>query len=212
MNALRNALSVIRDFRRSYISLNLVYYGLILAGMLVALACPSLQESLLKAIGQAVRQGPLAPVAQAYREGHLLSAMTKTFLINFFAGSLLVISLPSLVIPFSGLVMGVVRAAMWGLIFSPIHAQLSPAKIAVGVLIAILLFLEGQGYVLAMQAAYIQSRLFLHPAEAGKTGLAQGYLAGVKRSLPVYLLVAIVLAVAAVYEATIGILLLPRLR
>ena len=141
-----------------------------------------------------------------------MSAMAKTFLINFFAGSLLVISLPSLIIPFSGLVTGATRAVTWGLVFSPIHAQLSPAKITVGVLIAILLFLEGQGYVLTMQAAYIQSRLFLCPAEAGKTGLAQGYLAGLKRSLSVYVLVAVVLAVAAIYEATMGILLLPRLR
>jgi hypothetical protein len=210
MNALRTALGRIGEFRRSYVTMNLMYYGLVLVGMGVAMARPSLHDSLIKEVGEAIRSEPLAPVAKAYTEGRLVAAISKTFLVNFLAGSLLMIAVPSLVIPFSGQLTGVARPLMWGLLFAPVHAQFTAARITIGVLIAGLVFLEGQGYVLALEAAYIQSRLFVCPPKAD--GAPHGYVAALKRSLPVYLLVALVLIVAAIYEATIAILVFPHLR
>jgi hypothetical protein len=211
MHALRNALGVIREFRRSYVTQNLIYYGLVLVGMALAMTYPSWHDAMLGEVGEAIHSQPLAPVIKAYTEGRLASAITKTFLVNFLAGSLLTIALPSLVIPFSGQLMGVARPLLWGVLFAPVHAQFTAPKVVFGILTGLLIFLEGQGYILALEASYIQSRLFVCPPKAD-TEQAHGYLAGLKRSLPVYLLVAIVLIVAAIYEATIAILVFPRLR
>ena len=81
-----------------------------------------------------------------------------------------------------------------------------------GLLVGILLVLEGQGYVLAMLAAWVQGRAFLSPQSVGAADRGQGYLAGLKRALHLYVLVALVLAVAAVYEAAVAIVIIPRLR
>jgi hypothetical protein len=62
-----------------------------------------------------------------------------------------------------------------------------------------------------MVAAYAQGRTFLFPAAAGVEGYWQGFKLGVARSGQLYVFVAAALAVAAVYEVTIAILLLPML-
>jgi hypothetical protein len=79
-----------------------------------------------------------------------------------------------------------------------------------GALALILLILEGQGYVLAMLAAYLQGKAFIFPQSVGVTTRWQGYWVGVKRSARLYLLVVLVLAVSAVYEATF-VILMPKL-
>ena len=116
------------------------------------------------------------------------------------------------VIPFSGLLVGAYRAVLWGLIFSPPTLAVSSREMLAGFLALILLILEGQGYVLAMLAAYVQGSAFLFPKSVGATSRKQGYGVGVKRSIRLYLLVVPVLAVAAVYEALVVILIMPRLR
>jgi hypothetical protein len=66
--------------------------------------------------------------------------------------------------------------------------------------------------VLALDASYIQSRLFRFPPRGGDGESPRRYMAALKRSSPLYLLVAIVLAVAAIYEAIIAIVVFPHLR
>jgi len=61
--------------------------------------------------------------------------------------------------------------------------------------------LEGQGYILAILGSYVQGEAFLHPQSVGVVGHRQGYLEGARRTALLYVLVAIVLVVAAVYEA-----------
>jgi hypothetical protein len=63
------------------------------------------------------------------------------------------------------------------------------------------IILEGQAYVLAMLTAYVQGMAFLRPSTVGVKTHRQGYWEGVKLSVRVYLLVVVVLFVAAVYEA-----------
>jgi len=117
------------------------------------------------------------------------------------------ITLPSLVLPFSGLLTGGFRAVLWGLLFSPSSPEMSVAMIPH----SLTLILEGQAYILAMLAAYVQGKAFLWPATVDAAGYGGGYWAGVKRSLRLYLLVAIVLAVSAVYEVVEVIYIIPLL-
>jgi hypothetical protein len=205
MKTILSTLRIIREFRRTYIVLNLVYYGLVVFGMVYVAFNPSLQQLLLDAVGSAFTEGPLSAVGGAYSGGQVLLAIVLTFGLNLAIASFLWITLPSLVIPFSGLLTGACRAVLWGLLFSPSSPEMSMVMIPH----SLTLILEGQAYILAMLAAYIQGKAFLWPGTVDATTHTQGYLAGVKRSLRLYLLVAIVLAVAAVYEVVEVIFVIP---
>jgi hypothetical protein len=203
---LRKALQIVGENRRAYLVINLGYYGLVVAGMLFALFNRQVQGALLDAIGEGFSQGMLADVLEAYTQGQLLQAIGLTFFVNLFLGSLAVITLPSLIVPFSGMLVGALRAILWGLLFSPGAPGFSDVGLLPALFVTGLLLLEGQGYVLALLAAYVQGRAFLFPASVGAEGHARGYWEGVKRAALVYLLVIIVLAIAAVYEAA-GVIL-----
>ena len=85
---------------------------------------------------------------------------------------------------------------MWGLLFSPTAVLGADLVFHLPTII-----LEGRAYVLAMLAAYVQGMAFLRPSTVGVKTHRQGYWEGVKLSVRVYLLVVVVLFVAAVYEA-----------
>jgi hypothetical protein len=210
MKTFRDALRVVWEFRRSYVALNLVYYGLVAAAMVYVAFDRDVQKAVIEQVKTDIR-GPFAPVMRAYETG-VLPAVAVTFAVNLLIGSAAMITLPSLVIPFSGILVGATRAFMWGLLFSPMPGELSAARIAMGILIGVLLLLEGQGFILAMFASYVQGKSFLFPAGVGAEGRWPGYKLGLKHSLRLYALVAAALAIAAIYEAVIAILILPRLK
>jgi len=203
---MKSALEAIKESRRAYIVLNLVYYGLVICGMIYVAFNPSLQQSLIKLVGSAFTEGPLSAVGSAYTGGQVLQAMVLTFVVNLFLGSIAVITLPSLVIPFSGLLMGAYRAVLWGLLLSPTTPQIRLVMIPH----SLVLILEGQAYILAMLAAYVQGKAFLWPRSVGATTRRQGYGVGAKRSARIYMLVVLLLAVAAIYEA-LEVIFIPRL-
>jgi hypothetical protein len=206
VNPLRRSIEVVRADLGAYLFLNSAYYGLVLLGMAyVTYINPALQHDLLQAVGQAFTQGPLAAVGNAYTGGQVLSAMILTFLVNLLLGSLIEMQLPSLIVPFSGILMGLFRAVMWGLLLAPSEPSLAGAMIPH----SLTLLLEGQAYVLAMLAAYVHGRAFLRPAAYGLAGHGRGYVEGLRRSGWIYLLVVVFLAVAAVYEALEVIYLAP---
>jgi hypothetical protein len=208
---MKEALRLLKQFKRVYFVLSGIYYGLVLCGMIFVVFDRPLQQLLLDSIGQAYSQGTLIEVLNAYVKGKLLQAIGLTFVINLFLASFISINLPSLIIPFSGLLVGSFRALLWGFIFSPPGLVASSGKTLIGVLTVILLLLEGQGYILAMLAAYVQGVTFLNPRLFGASTHRQGYWLGIKHSFNLYLLVVLVLAVAAVYEAAVVILVFPRL-
>jgi len=198
MSVIRSAWQPVRDHSRAYVALNVMYYGLVgLAMLYVAVINPALQEQLLGGVQQALSEGPLATVGGAYLSGNVFAAAVLTFLVNLFAGSLLYVTLPSLIVPFAGLVLGAYRAVLWGLLLAPTTAELALVMIPHSVT----LLLEGQAYILAMLAAYVHGIAFLRPARVGLSTHRKGYVAGLKMAARVYVLVVIVLAAAAVYEA-----------
>ena len=198
MNVLRSSLQIVREHSRPYVILNVMYYGLVALGMLyVAFINPALQEQLLAATEVALTEGPLETVAGAYMGGNVLAAVLLTFVVNLLVGSLLFITVPSLVIPFAGVLLGFYRAVLWGFLLAPTNAELALVMIPH----SLVLLLEGQGYILAMFAAYVHGKAFLRPVSAGLTSHLRGYVAGLKLSARLYSLVITVLAVAAIYEA-----------
>jgi hypothetical protein len=192
--------------RRAYIVINVLYYGLVVLFMGVSAFNRPLQDELLRTIGEAFMSGPLALVGQAYINAEVLKAIALTFLVNLFLGSLAVLTIPSLIIPFSGLLIGLYRAALWGLLFYPGHPDMQIIMIPH----SLTLILEGQAYILALFGIYLQGRAFLWPKSAGVEGHWRGYLEGLKRTGKVYLLVILTLIVAAIYEV-IEVVLMAKL-
>jgi hypothetical protein len=207
--AFLRALALVVEYRRSYFVLNAVYYGLVAAGMLYAVINPDVQQWLLEQM-KAGLKGPLAPVADAYASG-LLPAIAMTFAVNLLGGSFASITLPSLVIPYSGMLIGGYRAVLWGLLFAPHTLDVNGRMVVRGSLLAVLILLEGQGYVLTMLAAHLQGKAFLSPVSVLAGSRWQGYQIGVRQSLRLYWFVAAALAVAAIYEAIIVVRVLPLL-
>jgi len=206
MNPIQSAWALVKENKRAYIVINVLYYGLVLVFMGVAAFNPELQSELIRSVGQGFMTGPLAVVGTAYINAEVLKAIGLTFLVNLFLGSLLVITVPSLIIPFFGLLMGIYRAALWGLIFYPGHPDMQIIMIPH----SLTLVLEGQAYILVLLAAYLQGRAFLFPKSIGIDGHLRGYLEGLKRTGKVYLLVTLTLIVAAIYEV-LEVLLMARL-
>ena len=195
-NLIKAAWGMVRENRGAYIFLNAAYYGLVAVFMIYAAFNQPLQQSLMEAVGETFMTGPLAFVGQSYVNAQVLTAILATFFINLLIGSFATITLPALIIPFSGILMGFYRAVMWGLILSPANPDLRLMMIPH----SITLVIEGQAYILTMLAAYIQGRAFLWPRSVGAEGYGRGYLEGLRRTAKVYVLVILTLIVAAIYE------------
>ena len=196
MNLLKSAWGLVLENRRAYIVLNVVYYALVVIFMIYVAFNQPLQQSLLEAVGATFMTGPLSIVGQSYANAQVFKAILVTFVVNLSIGSFGSITLPSLIIPFSGTLVGIYRAILWGLILSPANPDLRLAMIPH----SLTLIIEGQAYILTMLAAYIQGRAFLWPKTIGLERRGQGYLEGLKRTGKLYVLVILTLLVAAIYE------------
>jgi hypothetical protein len=213
MNPIQKAWSIVRANWQAYIIINVLYYGIVAAAMIYVGFNPDLQKSLMEIVGQGFIEGPLATVGEAYSGGKVLEAIGLTFIVNLLAGSFLYITLPSLFIPFLGLAMGVVRAILWGLLLSPTNPDLRMIMIPH----FLTLILEGQAYIIALLAAYVHGKSFLMPRRSGieASGVKaylQGYLLGLKQTAWLYVLVILLLAMAAIYEVLEVIFLVPLLQ
>jgi hypothetical protein len=184
----------------------MAYYGLIIAAMLFVSTQPELQRSLLETINASYNQ-TLPLVVQAYESGNFPLAAALTFVINFTLSSLVAITLPNMVVPFWGVFIGLVRAITWGLILAPTQPVLAMAMIPH----YLTLILEGQGYILAMFAAYVHWGAVFKPGSVGAATRWSAYKIGLGRTGRIYLLVALVLAIAAIYEAFEVVYIVPLL-
>jgi hypothetical protein len=177
--------------------LHLVYFGLCLACMLLVYELPDGQGALLALVGGQVEDGtgPLGVAGRAYRSQNIARAALATLGINFLIGSFAMITLPSVVLPGIGVLMAAWRAVLWGLLLAPTYVGLSRAMLPH----SCTLLLEGEAYILASFFALLIP-LYLFDRQAGAT-LRSRYGRAILMNLRGNLLVLLVLAVAAIYEA-----------
>ena len=153
---------------------HLVYFGLYLLAAALVFRAPDLRNALQAIIQEDLSEGGglLQKAGTAYLSGNIAWAALVTFAVNFFVGSVLVVTLPSCVIPGSGVLVAAFRAVLWGLILVP--ATLQQAFVMLphsGTLL-----LEGEGYILA---AFFGLMVPLVPASTpGRIG------GGIARRLP----------------------------
>lgn len=195
MYIFRRPVDTIRENVRQYLAFNLLYFGLVAASMVYVVFYPEIQSGLIESVSIAIEKVPW--VVDAYTSGNFPMAAVLTLLINLVLASFVYITLPSLIIPFGGIILGCVRAIGWGLILAPTSSELVRAMTTHSLVI----FLEGEGYVIAMLAAYLFWKGVLWPERIGEKKRLKAYLTGIEKTAYLYVLVTIVLAVSAIYEA-----------
>ncbi|MGY2193383.1 hypothetical protein [Pseudomonas pergaminensis] len=200
----RQTYPLIVQHRKALISLTVLFYCLFLLSFCLTLLHPEFQRYQQPEIDQAYRQpGLLKMAADAYGAKQTATAAALTFLVNS-GVALGTTTLPSLIVPFAGLLAVFHRAVLWGVMFAPVGphpATLIPHSLT--------LLIEGQAYVLAALAAYVQGMMFLFPKRYGIKSHGAGFIAGCVASYKIYLLILLTLFIAAVYESVEVIYLMP---
>jgi hypothetical protein len=184
-------------------AVHLVYFGLVIAGSVLIYNLPDIQTVLLSNVRDALSasSGPLASAAKAYASGSIARAAVVTFVINFFLGSLLMLTLPSIIVPGSGILMAGLRSLLWGVLLAPSLTVLAYSMLPhSGTML-----LEGEGYILATLFGLLVP-IHIFQSSLGGTPLTRfGRVLLLNVQANVW--VALVLAVAACYEATEVILM-----
>jgi hypothetical protein len=196
-NWLRLPLLEISKYKRLFLALHFIYFGVAILFMLVAYLLPELQACLLAGIKSQVTggSGPLAVAGKAYMSKNILRAAVTTFVINFFLGSMAYITIPSIIIPAIGVLAAVFRAMAWGLLLAPNFDTLAGAMLPHSLTI----LLEGEGYVVASFFGLLVLVYLFRKAEG--PSIPGRYGKALLMNLRGNVLVAIVLAIAAIYEA-----------
>ena len=182
---------------------HLVYFGLVIGSSLLVYKLPDVQIILLGKVREAftTKGNPLGFASDAYLSGSIPRAAAVTFAINFLLGSLAMITLPSILLPGIGVFLAGLRATAWGMILAPTTQSLAYAMLPhSGTML-----LEGEGYILATIFG------LLIPIHIVRSSLGGNALTRFGRILLLNLKanfwIALVLAVAAIYEATEVILM-----
>ncbi|MBV4521117.1 hypothetical protein KVG88_13690 [Pseudomonas sp. SWRI74] len=204
MSYFRNAFSIIKQHCKVFLALNFAFYGTFALSFFVTMINPELQGYVKPEIDQAYNQpGLLRMAASAFGSQNLLIAISLTFFLNL-AVTLGMTTLPSFIIPFVGILAVFHRAALWGVMFAPVgpnSAILIPHSLT--------LLIEGQAYVLAAFAAYVQGRMLFWPRRYGLDSHLEGYKAGYLSTYGLYSLVVLMLLIGAFYEGIEVIYFMP---
>ena len=160
--------------------------------------------------GRAARTASFADGAQ----GALVNAVVGNgwlfavviFLVNVFPTALLLITLPSLVVPFVGLVVFAVKAIDLGITLAPVDRTSGLTLIPH----SLTLLIEFQAYVLVVFGAYLLGRSWLRPATVEAATHRQGYRRGLQLLAPLWLPALALFVIGAAYEALEIYFLVPR--
>ncbi|PDP87344.1 hypothetical protein CQJ94_12760 [Glycomyces fuscus] len=202
MRTLRQPFRIIRANLRAYLVMNAIMYGLFLVGMGAALLFPELNAAQLA--GQ--QENGTTDLVVSLLSDFWLFSLT-ILLVNVVTVAVLTILLPSMVVPFVGIVIFMYRAFNFGVVLAPLDE--TTAKILIPHSLTILI--EFQAYVLVMLAAYVLGKAWLRPGTVGARNRRQGYVLGLRQigwlSLPAMAL----FVIGALYEAFEIIYLVPPL-
>jgi hypothetical protein len=211
MKGYHEAFALIKSNRVTFSIINIAYFAIIVFGMVAIRSNPEMQRQLTDMVGTAFSTGPMQFITGAYSNGEIINAIAFTFFINLVLGCFIAITLPSFIIPYSGFLVGGLRAILWGFLFSPDLTELSFLKILAGIGMGLLLIFEGEAYVLGLFTSFLHGRAWLAPSSVGAEHVSQGYQVGLKLTFRMYLLIITMLLIAAVYEAILAIIILPAL-
>jgi hypothetical protein len=202
--AVSASLALIRANWGAFRAANLLFFGLVLAGFVISAIAPDLQRIVSEKIQIGLEHGSLRFVTELYRSGNVPLAALATFVVNSVLGAFVLITLPCLLVPFSGLLVGIYRAVLWGLALSPTN----PGILLTMIPHSVVLLLEGEAYVMAMFGCLLWGKWVVNPRSAGMGSPAEGWLAGWRANVRLYSIILPLLAVSAIYESVEVILMM----
>jgi len=199
MKLLSDIKEIIVNDKKLLLLTNAYYFGLVIAGAIIALIFPQAQLYMLDMAQTGFSSGPLSGVSTAYASGNVLYAAGVTFITNLFLGTIVEITLPSLIIPIWAPFMGLIRALMWGImLIIPVPGVLPWTSVVPHYLT---ILLEGEAYVVAIFACLRQVKVLLKLGAIPKGQRIGAYLKTIVDNVKLLAPVALILAIAALYEA-----------
>jgi hypothetical protein len=202
MRLLRRALEIVQANRRAYLALNAILYGSVLAGFGAGLLFPGLTAAQMESF----EDGGQADLVRSLLENPWLFALA-ILANNALRAGLLNLVLPSMIVPFAGIVWYVYSLFTVGLMLAPADRDgwlvLVPHSLTV--------VMEVQAYVLLALGAYLLGRAWIWPRTVDAENRRQAYVRGLRQlgvlSLPALAL----LVVFALYESFSIVYLVPLL-
>ncbi|MBR8742719.1 hypothetical protein [Nocardiopsis sp. MG754419] len=203
MRIYRDFRSVLSENWRTYLLLNVVVYGTLIATMIVTPLIPGMYETGLANMEAFLDAPGASLVLDAYAGGDIVRITLLTFLANLLFAALLTTTLPSLVIPFFGVVATVWRAVFIGMPYAPTSAEEGIVVLATSPVLVI----EFQAYVLAMLGSVLLWRSTFGHRRRELPSAWAGYRAGVRDNLRLYpAIVVLLLGIALVEGITYNML------
>lgn len=196
MKLIHRPLGLIRENLSTYITLNVLIYGTLAASLLFGALFPALAESGLNAMSAFASASPIGPDAlSAGADGDMLALAGLILFSTVVFGGIMMALLPSLLIPFSGVVIHMVFAALLGLSYAPVDGwRILGAH-------SLTLLLELQGYILLLLGTTLLARYTLTPGRFSLPTRRAGYLRGLSEICWMCVPAALVLILGALYES-----------
>ena len=184
----------VERYKKRFLYCFAIYYGLVIIGLAIGLLYPPVSTGTGGSI--ASQFSTLFPgLMHAIGAGDILKIIATIFAFNSIFGSFLAITLLNLV--GLGTLVFIYRPIMWGLIYAPTSAS------ATMLLIAVIptLILEGVAYVIAFAASLDFVLALAKPKSLGEESRFKAWKKAWVYNLKSYVLVLIMLIVAAVVES-----------
>jgi hypothetical protein len=198
VNPFKDYISILKRDWKLLAGLNALYFCVIVIGATIALMSPSLHLSMIQYIGAETIAGPSGANPPANTMQALIMAGTA-FASSFFVNTLGMITVPSIILPIWAPIIGAARFFIWGVAYvSPLEGVLTP-----GTLIPqyVAMLLEGEAYVIAIFACVRQLTVALASADLGFRRALKEYIKAVFDNVKLLVIVALLLATAALYQA-----------
>lgn len=202
MRLFRHVVQTVQANRRAYLVLNAILYGAVLLGFGAGLLFPGLTAAQMDSF----EAGGTGDLIRSLLENPWLFALA-ILANNALRAGLLNLVLPSMIVPFAGIVWYVYSLFTVGLLLAPVNRDgwltLIPHSLTV--------VMEVQAYVLLSLGVYLLGRAWIWPRTVGAGNRRQAYVHGLRQlgllSLPALAL----LVVFALYESFSIVYLVPLL-
>ncbi|MBI4557296.1 MAG: hypothetical protein HY706_06915 [Candidatus Hydrogenedentes bacterium] len=190
--------------KRLAFSMHALLYGVFLLFMLLACSVPLVNYAAIRGVQGIFTEGPLQYVGAAYSTGNVLLAAAATFTVNFFMATVAYSIIPSFFIPCWGVIKNLLSFALVGFVMAPIWS----GSLRHFTYHSITMVIELEAYIIT---SFFVTMLTVRFVRGIRDSSVKGaFTAEILQALRVVgsgtLLAAVILAVAALYEATTIIL------
>jgi hypothetical protein len=205
MSNLQATLAIVRQHRRAFITMCALLYGGMALTMAAAMIAPPLKPwaSSWYDVNNFAHLPYFQSVFAAYAEGELLKAAALTFFFNCTV-ALVLTTIPSLIIPFIGILAVYYRGWLLGAMYAPFGAALATFVPHMPTVI-----IECFAYLLAGFGAYVHGVMVLNPQRYGCATRREAYMKGLGVIARLWVWILLILLVIGLYEGFEVIYIVP---